>query len=188
MVAEAADGVEAVRLACHLKPDILLLDVSMPRHQALRVLRKLAACSLSLRTILLAPRSEECQIIEGIRLGACGAVAKESAAASIVSAIRKVIVGDYWVEKEIVRELVKAFQKPLRTVRLANKVQTDPRLNARQRRIVQDILAGRANRDIARDLSLSVNTVKHELTTIFHKLGVSNRLQLALFARDRGTA
>ncbi len=187
VVAEAANGIEAVRLTCHLKPDILLLDVSMPRREALWALRKLAASSSNVRTIIVAPRSGRSRIIDGIRLGACAAVARESVANSAALAIRKVMGGECWVEQDFINDLFKALQKSSRSTRAATKPHNESGLTAREREITEKIMAGRTNSDVARELSLSVNTLKHHLSKIFRKLGVSNRVQLTLLARDRDT-
>ncbi|HZP02823.1 MAG TPA: response regulator transcription factor [Terriglobia bacterium] len=183
VVGEAGDGVEAVRLARRLKPDILLLDVAMPRKDGMDVLRDLLNSGLSVRTILLTAAVERRQVVEALQLGACGVVLKESSTELLIKSIRSVMAGQFWLEQGSVADLVQA----LRDSALPGTSSPERRkfsLTARELEIIKTIVAGYTNKDIAEKFSLSEHTVKHHLTNIFDKLGVSNRLELALFVVD----
>jgi DNA-binding NarL/FixJ family response regulator len=180
VVGQAADGREAVKLVGRLTPDILLLDLAMPRLPGLEVLRELAASSSPVRTILLTAAVEKRQIVEALQIGARGIVLKESATELLFKSIRTVMAGQYWVGRDAVSDLVET----LRELVLAGgeKGEKTFGLTRRELEIVSTIVAGYTNREIAQRFSLSEDTVKHHLTHIFDKLGVSNRLELAMFA------
>jgi DNA-binding NarL/FixJ family response regulator len=152
----------------------------MPRLPGLEVLRELSSSSIEVRTILLTAAVEKEQIVEALQIGARGVVSKESATELLFKSIRTVVSGQYWVGREEVSDLVAALRGLLPTG-------TDDRqrsfgLTRRELEIVAAIVEGCTNRDIAQKFSLSEDTVKHHLTHIFDKLGVSNRLELAMFA------
>lgn len=178
---EAADGTEAVKLASQLKPDILLLDLAMPHLPGLETLRELATLSSPVRTILLTAAIEKEQIVEALQLGARGVVLKESATQILLKSIRSVMAGQYWVGRESVSDLVKALRDLMPGPRAGGREKSFG-LTPRELEIVSAIVSGYANKEIAQKFSLSEQTVKHHLSNIFDKLGVSNRLELALFA------
>ena len=180
VVGQAADGREAVKLVREVQPDILLLDLSMPRLPGLEVLRELSDSASPVRTILLAAAIEKEQIVEALQMGARGVVLKESATQLLFKGIRTVMAGQFWVGREKVSDLVAA----LRGLVAAGGDKPDKNfgLTRRELEIVSTIVAGYTNRDIAQKFSLSEDTVKHHLTHIFDKLGVSSRLELAMFA------
>lgn len=178
---EASDGADAVVLAKELKPDVLLLDLAMPRMPGLDALRELASLPVPVRTILLTAAIEKRQIVEALQLGARGVVMKESATELLLKSIRSVMAGQYWVGRESVSNIVQTLRE------LMPAAGDEPRkkkfgLTPRELEIVATIVAGYTNKDIAHKFSLSEQTVKHHLSNIFDKLGVSNRLELALFA------
>jgi DNA-binding NarL/FixJ family response regulator len=180
VVGAATDGAEAVRLARELKPDVLLLDLAMPRLTGIEALRELASGASPVHTVLLAGAVEKRQILEALQLGARGVVLKDAATQLLLKCIRCVMAGEYWVGRDRVSDL-------LETLRQMAPTGTPPApgahgLTPRERDIVAAIVAGQANKDIARSLGISEETVKHHLTSIFNKLGVSNRLELALLA------
>ena len=181
VVGEAADGGEAVQLVQKVKPDILLLDLAMPKMPGLETVRELMGSAASVRTILLTAAIEKKQIVEALQLGARGIVMKESATEVLLKSIRSVMAGEYWIGRESVSDLVKTLQD------LADSGGEEPRqktfgLTPREKEVITSIVSGYTNKDIAQKFSISEQTVKHHLTNIFDKLGVSSRLELALFA------
>jgi two-component system, NarL family, nitrate/nitrite response regulator NarL len=178
VVGEAADGNEAVALAAQLQPDILLLDLAMPRVPGMDTLRELANNKSPVRAILLTASVERPQIVEALQLGARGVVLKESATQVLLKSIAAVMTGSYWVGKESVpdlRELVLEHAAPEQPAERYG-------LTRREMQMVAAIVEGSSNREIAQKFSVREDTVKHHLTSIFSKLGVSTRLELALFA------
>jgi len=182
VVGEAADGEQAVELARQLKPHILLLDLAMPRRTGIETLRELATASVPVRTIVLAAAIEPPQVVEALQLGARGVVLKSVGVAEmLIKSIHAVMEGQYWLGHSSVADLVTALRSLM-----SPAGQESPRkafgVTARELEIVTAVVSGRTNKDVAQQFSISEETVKRHLTNTFDKLGVSNRLELALFA------
>jgi two-component system, NarL family, nitrate/nitrite response regulator NarL len=183
VLGEASNGAEAVTMVRRLRPDILLLDLAMPKHPGLEALRDLSSPgnASQVRVIVLTAAAEKGQIVEALQLGARAVVLKDSATRMLLKAIHTVMAGEYWVGREIVSNLVQY----LRT--LMQSTQQEARhkkfgLTPRELEIVSAVVAGFSNKEIAEYFKISEDTVKHHLTNIFDKIGVSTRLELALFA------
>jgi DNA-binding NarL/FixJ family response regulator len=183
VVGEASDGAEAVALTLQYEPDILLLDVAMPHGNGMQVLQQIAAASKATRIIMVTGAVEEYELRQALRLGARGFVLKESGAEQLLESIRVVHGGEYFVGRECMADLVSAVRN--RGVVIEGKVpprKADFGLTTRERQIVSAVVNAYQNKEIAEKFAISEKTVKHHLTNIFNKVGVSNRLELALFA------
>ncbi len=181
VIAEASNGNEAVKLVKQHKPDLLLLDLSMPQQTGIEAIRELGSLGASIRIILLTAAAEKSQIVEALQLGARGVVLKDSATQLLIQAIRVVMAGEYWVGREQVSNLVQYLRTLMQTTAQEAR-QRKFGLTPRELEIVSAVVAGFANKEIAEHFKISEDTVKHHLSNIFDKLGVSTRLELALFA------
>jgi two-component system nitrate/nitrite response regulator NarL len=175
VVAEASDGKEAVALARRHKPDVLLLDLAMPRVPGMEVLRELADDELAMYTILLTAAIQPLEVTYALQLGARGIVLKASPPELLLKSIRSVCDGEYWVGGDILTDWAQFGLRP----------GSDSGLTPRELEIVSAIKAGSSNKEIALKLSISEETVKRHLSNIFGKLGVSSRLELAILASQR---
>lgn len=185
IVGEASDGAEVLEMVPRLQPDVLLLDLAMPRLTGIEALRELATSPAhAMRIVILTVAIEKRQIIEALQLGAHGIVLKDAAAQVLIKALRTVLDGQYWVGREPVADLVQYLRRIAPPVPEAGE-QTR-RLTRREREILAAIVTGLTNREIAEKLSISEDTVKHHLSRIFDKVGVSRRLELAMFAINHG--
>ena len=183
VMGEATDGRQAVALARSLHADVLLLDVAMPGLSGLDVLRELGTEAGRLRTILLTASIDPSDMLLALRLGAAGVLLKTAATELLFECVRSVAKGEYWIGRDTVGSLVEALARlqappadPLRPFGLT----------PRELEVMALVATGASNRDIAVQLHLSEETVKHHVTKIFEKTGQSSRVELALFAAHCG--
>jgi two-component system, NarL family, nitrate/nitrite response regulator NarL len=181
VVGEAGDGAEAVALVRQLRPDVLLLDLAMPRMNGLDTIRELTA-SCACRIVMLTAHIEKRQILEALQLGARGILLKQTAINLLFKCIRAVMNDEYWVDRGSVADLVLAFRQSPQAMSVPARKQFN--LTPREMQVIARVVAGCPNKEIAQQFSISENTVKHHLSNIFDTLGVSNRVELALFATN----
>jgi len=184
VVGEAADGSEALKLTAELRPDILLTDLTVQRASGIQVLQDMTRAHPGLRTILLmAAEVEKQHIINALQLGIRGVVMKTAPPETFVKSIRVVMAGEYWVPQCNIADLVRVLTRGSGDPR---QKQSPLKLTSREWQIVNAVACGYTNRDVAERFSITEDTVKHHLTNIFNKLGVSNRLELAILAIGQG--
>jgi DNA-binding NarL/FixJ family response regulator len=173
VVAEADSGSALLKLAPRAQGDVLLLDPHLRDVQPLDLLRNLFGAQLRTRTILFTSEADSAFVRQALQLGVRGVLPKEATLDVVVKSVRCVVDGEYWVVREIVEDWLQSQHQP----------QSRPfGLTERELDIVREVTFGATNRNIAGRFSIEEVTVKRHLTNIFAKLGVSNRLELALFA------
>lgn len=176
--AEHADG--ATQLIHEVKPDILMIDFDLAQDLAFQELHN-PPDSPPLRIVVMVQEIQKSHIVEAFLLGAHGIVLKTSPSKTLIESIRRVMAGQYWLEHESTGLLVEILREalPRRSEPAPTK---DYGLTRRELDIIKKIVNGRSNKEVGEEFSISERTVKHHLTNIFGKIGVTSRLQLALFA------
>ena len=181
VVGEAEDGDVAIQQTLELEPDILLLDLQMPRLPGLEALRAIMAKSPRVKIILLTSTISTQQIIEALQLGARGIVLKDAVAGDLGESLRAVLSGDYWIGGQRVVNLLTALSELMAKAAAVPERKTYG-LTPRELEVVTCIVEGCSNKDIAKQFTISEETVKRHLSNVFDKTGVGTRLELALFA------
>jgi DNA-binding NarL/FixJ family response regulator len=178
IVGEAANGNECIHMMAKVRPDILLLDLNMPDKDGLTVLEELNFDSLPTQVVVLTATEDDREAVRAMRLGARGIVLKQSASDLLVKSIRRVYGGEIWLDNRITAEVIKAFAKSSDGEARRDK----PLLSDRESQIMRLVAQGQRNKEIGQNLFISEQTVKNHLHNIFDKLGVSDRLELVLYA------
>ena len=190
VVAQMEDGLRVLEVLQRYKPDILLLDLNMPGLSGLATLQQLQAANSKTRVILLTASENEHEFVQALKLGSCGIVQKQTATELLIDSIRRVHAGELWMDSRTTATVMQRFVSAGGASRPANSApgreRSSSRLSTREHEIVSLVAQGFKNQDLASKLSLSEQTVKNHLHTIFDKLGVSDRLELALYAITRG--
>ena len=175
------DGEKALAAVRSLRPDILLLDLRMPGSDGLDVLRSISAEKLECRTVLLTAAVSDDQIVEAMLLGAMGVVLKESSPEILIDCVRRVHAGEQCIDRET---MTRAFGRALRRESATREVAKT--VTPRELEIVRMIGQGLRNKAIAERLFISEGTVKIHLHNVYEKLGLTGRLELALYAQQKG--
>jgi len=181
VVGRCVNGEEALRAVREYRPDVLILDIRMFKMDGLAVLREMKKEGLSTRVVLLTAALDEDEVVEAIRLGVSGVVLKEMAPQMLVQCVRKVHAGEQWLERQ---SFGRAMERMLR--REAGAREIAGILTPREIEIVRMAATGLRNKQIAEKLFISEGTAKIHLHNIYEKLGLSDRLELARYARDKG--
>lgn len=187
VVGEAGDGREVLERVQELEPDVLLLDLRMPNLDGLSALQALQQSNRSTRVIVLTASEDKNEFVQAMKLGCSGIVLKQTAPDLIVKSIRKVHAGEIWLDSHTTAAVMRQFSSPM-DLAAAGQTKTRERspLSQREREIVALVAQGYKNKEMAEKMFISEQTVKNHLHNIFDKLGVSDRLELALYAIHKG--
>ena len=183
IVGEAGDGREAVDLYFRLRPDVVLMDVQMPKINGIEATRRIRERDACAKVILLTTFDDDAYIFEGVRVGAMGYLLKTLSAEELVSAVRAVHRGGAFIEPTVARKVLAKLTSMLSNSAAANL--TEP-LSEREREILCLIADGLSNRKIAAHLNLAEGTVKNYVSSLIGKLNVQDRTQAALRFRKLG--
>ena len=177
VIGEAADGSQALRMAETLQPDILLLDVQMPKPGGLEILPNIRARSPRTNVLILSGVLEDAFIAEALQQGAMGYLLKTATHADLVKAIRTTHAGELWAQRKVLTQVLEHMRQEIRELR-GPPSELRETLTDREREIVNEVMQGMLNKEIATQLGISEKTVKAHLRNIFRKLKISRRAQL----------
>jgi len=181
VVAQAADGFDAVEKAIQLRPDVVIVDLSMPRLSGIEVIRRLREAVPAARVLVLTMHQEDEYILQAVRAGASGYLVKDSAAAELLAAVRSVHAGRGYFGPQAARTLADQLQHPERAL-------DDPygRLTAREREVFHLIAEGHTTKEIARRLDIGVKTAENHRGRVLDKLDMRNTAELVRYALRKG--
>ena len=182
VLAEAADGHEAVQLTIKLHPDVLLLDLLMPNSPGMDAIRELASSPLPVRIVVLSSSISKEQIVTALQLGARG-ILRKSSVDELGKVIAAVLEGQYWIAGKSISNVVQVITELSATLADGQPVKSYG-LTPRELEMVRLVTQACSNREIAARLSISEETVKRHLSNVFDKVGMSNRVELTLFALE----
>ncbi|HEX7915717.1 response regulator transcription factor [Rudaea sp.] len=177
IVAEAADGVEALEQALRLKPDVVIVDISMPRLNGLEVVRRLVAELPHTHTLVLTMHEEDEYVLHAVRAGARGYLLKHAATAELIAAVKTLAAGGTFFGPQAAKALAAQVHHPERDI-------DDPygTLSSREREVFHLIVDGLTTKEIARKLDISAKTAENHRSRILDKLGVRNSVELMRYA------
>jgi len=180
VIGEAADGVEAVELAHSLQPDVILMDMLMPRLNGPEAIVEIRKENPDARVLVLTSFGEEDKVGTAIRAGALGYLLKDSSPDELFHAIRSVYRGNLSLPQHLALKLVHEMGHPKDTA------PPETALTARELDVLKEIAHGLSNEEIAKKLSIGTTTVRSHVSSLLSKLELSNRTQLALYAVEKG--
>ena len=188
VVGEAGDGRAVLDVVHETNPDVLLLDLRMPNLDGLGALETLQQTHKRTRVIILTASEDKNEFVQAMKLGCSGIVLKQTAPDLIVKSIRKVFSGEIWLDSHTTAAVMRQFATPGSEMAAAGGKGGRERspLSTREREIVALVAQGHKNKEMAEKFFISEQTVKNHLHNLFDKLGVSDRLELALYAIHKG--
>lgn len=188
VVAVASDGREVLDQVAQFQPDIILLDLRMPNLDGITTLQTLQQRDCPSKVIILTASEDKNEFVQAMKHGARGIVLKQTASELIVKSIRKVHAGEIWLDSQTTAAVMRQFASPASESYpvQGGRVRERSPLSAREREIVALVAQGYKNKEMAEKMFISEQTVKNHLHNIFDKLGVSDRLELALYAIHKG--
>ncbi len=184
VVGEAADGEQAIQQVARLKPDVVLMDLQMPRLDGVQATRRLKESHPECRVIVLTTFDDDEYVFEGLRAGAVGYLLKDVPSEKLVEAIQAAARGESFLQPSVAAKVVAEFSRLASAVPRPSPL-AEP-LSPRELQVLRLIASGATNREIAAKLVLAEGTVKNHVTSILGKLGVRDRTQAALKARELG--
>src|SRR5436309_2474161 len=184
VVGEAGSGEDTVSIVEATKPDLLILDLEMPRMWGLDVMRALQDVPWNLRTIVLAGNVGKSELLKVVQLGVRGIVLKDAPTEELFKSILAALVGRRWLDRRLVEDLMEVVSA------LPTESNAEAKrpfgLTRRELEVLTLVVAGYPNKEIAQACAVSEETIKHHLTHMFDKVGASNRLELAVLATKSG--
>ncbi len=186
VVGEAADGQQLLDHMQDWMPDVILLDLRMPNTDGLAALQALNSTKNPAKVIILTASEDKNEFVQAMKLGCAGIVLKQTSADLIVKSIRKVNAGEIWLDAHTTAAVMRQFATAEAAAASGIKGRERAPLSTREREIVALVAQGYKNKEMAEKMFISEQTVKNHLHNIFDKLGVSDRLELALYAIHKG--
>lgn len=181
VVGEAGDGLEGIKRARSLKPDVVLLDLHMPGVSGLEAVKVMAEEIPEVRVLMLTVSEDAQDLMDALRAGATGYLLKNIETDTLIDAIRRAAQGDSVVSQQMTAKLIQGLRSPPKADVLERE-----RFSPRERDIMLSLAQGDSNKEIARKLDLAESTVKIHVQNIFKKLNMSSRVQVALYAVEHG--
>ncbi len=185
VIGEAEDGLSGVQVVEELRPDVVLMDIRMPGIDGVEATRRIRSRWPEARVVILTTFDDDAYIFEGLRAGALGYLLKDVSGTELAEAVRKVAQGGALIEPSVARKVLAEFSR-LSPVEAPSPTSLPEPLSSREQEILAGMARGLTNKEIALRLNLTEGTVKNYVTTILQKLGVQDRTQAALRAREMG--
>lgn len=181
IVETCTNGEDAILAVRQHSPDIVVLDIEMPKKDGLSVLREIHDEKLKTKVVLLTASLDDANVLLAMELGVWGLILKESASVSLVDTVRRVARGDRSLDPSLVNRAVERMSRKSQALKEVQQL-----LSPRETEVVKMVASGHRNKEIALRLTITEGTVKFYLHSIYEKLGIQGRVELILYAQDKG--